>query len=186
MQETDEALYRRFCAERSEDAFRELLLRHRAGLTLFIYGFVGNWEDAEDLMMDAFAETAAGHTVFSGKSSFKTWLFSIGRHLALRLVRRQRLQFTALEEDGGPADPSAPEAELINAERDRQLYEALSRLNPEYRQALYLLYFEDMSREEAGKVMGKTRRQIYNLTERGRTALRNELERMGFNDAQYR
>ena len=184
MQETDENLYRRFLSEHSEDALRTLLQRHREGLVLFLYGYLRNWEDAEDLMLDAFAEAAAGRTIFAGKSSFKTWLFSIGRHLALRELRRRRnpAPLDGETEDDAPS----PEAQLLTAERDRQLYEALDRLNPDYRQVLYLFYFEDMKPEEAAHVMGKSRKQIYNLGERGRKALREELERMDFEDARYR
>lgn len=184
MPESDELLYRRFLADRSEEALKTLLQRHREGLTLFLYGYLRSWEDAEELMMDAFAEAAAGRTIFAGKSSFKTWLFSIGRHLALRELRRRR-QVLSLEEEP-EAIAASSETELLAAERDRQLYEALGRLNPDYRQALYLFYFEGMKPEEAARVMGKTRKQIYNLSERGKKALREELERMGFEYAQYR
>jgi len=50
---------------------------------------------------------------------------------------------------------------------------------------LYLIYFEEMSTEDASQVMGKTRKQIYNLTERGKKALRAELERTGFDYARH-
>ena len=69
MIETDEILYSRFLAERSEDAFRILLERHRESLMLFLLSYVHNMEDAEELMLDAYAEAAAG-AGFSGKSSF--------------------------------------------------------------------------------------------------------------------
>lgn len=59
-------------------------------------------------------------------------------------------------------------------------------LKAEYRQILILLYFEDMSYEEIERIMGKNRKQIYNLAERGRRALREELERKGFDDTKYR
>ena len=71
MIETDELIYRRFLAEHQEDDFRVLLERHREGLVLFLYGYVHSMEDAEDLMLDAFAEAAAG-AHFSGKSTFRT------------------------------------------------------------------------------------------------------------------
>ena len=45
-------------------------------------------EDAEELMMDSFAEVAAGRTLFSGRSSFKTWLFAVARNKARRLTLR--------------------------------------------------------------------------------------------------
>ena len=55
MHRSDEELYRVYLAEGSEDALRELLVRYRESLTLFIYGYVRNMDDAEELMLDAFA-----------------------------------------------------------------------------------------------------------------------------------
>ena len=68
MHETDEQIYSRFLAEGCEDDLRILLERHRDGLILFLFSFVHNMEDAEELMLDAFAEAAAG-AGFSGRSS---------------------------------------------------------------------------------------------------------------------
>ena len=182
MRETDEAIYRRFLAEHREDDFRVLLERHREGLVLFLYGYVHSMEDAEDLMLDAFAEAAAG-AHFSGKSTFKTWLFAIGKKLALTHLRKRRFTFGDKSLPGETAQP--PELDILREERSRQLYQALSRLKEEYRQVLILLYFEEMSHEEAALVMGKNRKQVYNLAERGRKALKDQLERMGFDDAEY-
>ncbi len=185
MQRSDEQVYSRFLAERREEDLELLLRRYRESLTLFLFGIVRNWEDAEELMLDAFAEAAAARTGFSGRSSFKTWLFAIGRHLALRRLRKQHRRTLPLEEQEG-GEASSPEPELMRAERDKLLYEALERLHPDYRQVLYLVYFEGMDTEAVARVMGKRKKQIYNLNERGRKALRDELDRMGFEYAQYR
>ena len=183
MIESDELIYSRFLAEHNEDDFLVLLERHKESLMLFLYSFVHNMEDAEELMLDAYAEAAAG-AGYSGRSSFKTWLFSIGKKMALMRLRKQR--FTAempFEQTDEIAAP--PELNILREERNRQLYKALSQLKQEYRQILILLYFEEMSHEEVGRIMGKNRKQIYNLAVRGRAALREQLERMGFDDAQY-
>ncbi len=183
MDETDETLYNRFLAEHKEDDFRILLERHRESLTLFLYGIVNSMEDAEELMLDAYAEAAAG-AGFSGRSSFKTWLFAIGKKMALARIRRRR--FPVGEMNDGPDETAEPpEMELLRDERDRSLYQALRRLKGEYRHILILLYFEHMDHEEAARVMGKNKKQVYHLAERGRKALREELERMGFDYAQY-
>ena len=76
-----------------EEDLRILLERHREGLTLFLFGFVRNMEDAEELMLDAFAIAASGTSRFSGSSSFKTWLFAIGRNQAMSMLRKNRLRF---------------------------------------------------------------------------------------------
>lgn len=178
-EQTDEALYRAYLKQGDHEALRCLLERHSESLTLFLFGFVRSAEDAEELMLDAFAEVAAGPTVFTGKSSFKTWLFSIGKHLALKQLRRQKRELP----DRELPDPEAaaqPETRLLEEERNRQLYLALERIAPEYREVLQLQYMEDMSPAEIAQVTGRRTRQVYNLIDRGKHALRSELERMGF------
>jgi RNA polymerase sigma-70 factor (ECF subfamily) len=176
---TDEEYYDRFIKYRDEDDLAALLARHRESLMLFIDSYVHDLCDAEELMMDAFAAVAAGRTMFSGRSSFKTWLFSIGKKLALLHIRGKR-QYSPLDENTPGAQTDAPELELLKKERNRELYAALERINEDYRTILILLYFEGMDHEEAGRVMGKNKRQIYHLAERGRKALREELEKAGF------
>lgn len=177
--EADEAVYLRYLDSAADDDLRTLLERYRDPLTLFLYGFLHNMEDAEELMLDAFAVIASGTASFSGKSSFKTWLFAIGRNLAYKKLRRDHFFFVPLDE-ALTADDGVPDAELLKDERSRMLYEAMSRINPEYRQALYLTYFEDMSADEVAAVLKKNRKQVYNLIARGKESLKTGLIEMGF------
>ena len=190
--ETDETIYLRFLSSREEGALKTLLERHRDGLTFFLYGLVHNMEDAEDLMIDAFAEAAARKSWSPQGSSFKTWLFAVGRKKALMHLRKHHrmqvfsLQDNAAERPGIGKETDLPESELLREERNRQLYQAMQSLPPDYRQVLTLLYFEQMSHQEAASVMGKSRKQIYLLANRGRERLGKILKETGFDHAQYR
>lgn len=184
MVETDELVYNRYLTSHNENDIRILLERHKDSLVLFLMGFVHDIDDAEELMLDAFAEVAASRK-FSGKSSFKTWLFSIGKNKALMSLRKKRFIFVSEDELPESASEDRPETDILKNERDRQLYKALDGLNKEYRQILLLLFFEEMTPEEAGRVMGKNRKQIYNLAERGKKALKEELEKMGYENVNY-
>ena len=129
--ESDEQIYSLYLAHRSEGDFRILLERHRESLMLFLYSFVRNMEDAEELTLDAYAEAAAGAD-YAGKSTFKTWLFSIGKNIALMHLRERRFTTEeSLEQADETADP--PELNLLREERNHRLYEALSQLRAEYR-----------------------------------------------------
>ena len=183
MNESDEIVYGRFLRERSEDDLRLLLVRYRESLTLFLFGIVHDMDDAEELMLDTFAVAASGTSRFSGRSSFRTWLFAIGRKRAFSHLRKNRRQAEQLQDRA--YETEEPERSLLTQERDRRLYAALERLNGDYRQVLYLLYFEEMSHEEAARVMGKSAKQVYNLSFRGKQALKETLERMGFDRAEY-
>ena len=79
--------------------------------------------------------------------------------------------------------PTAPRyytSGLLRTEQNRQLYAALGRLKPEYRETLYLIYFEDLSYREAARVLGRTEQQVTNLVYRGRQRLRQLLEQEGY------
>ncbi len=181
---SDEELYDRFLKQHTEDDFRVLFEKHKETLILFLNGFVHNLDDAEELMIDTFAETAAGRTLFARRSSFKTWLFAIGKKLALMHLRKTKRTETVsvdAEEESLPDKEAAlPELELLKEERNRHLYSALNKIHSDYRTVLMLLYFEDMSHEEAAAVMGKNKKQVYHLAERGKKALREIMEKEGF------
>lgn len=180
MHESDETIYYRFLREGENDDMRELMRRHRESLTLFLYGIVHDMEDAEELMLDAFVAAGMGQSIFYGKSSFKTWLFAIGRNQALKhLQKKGRRAVPSEEVTSEVVSEDSPEKELLRQERDRTLYLTMEKLNPDYRQILHLIYFEDMSPEEAGRVMKKNRKQIYNLIQRSREALRQKLVEEG-------
>ena len=76
-----------------------------------------------------------------------------------------------------PADQ--PEAVLIQSETKRELFSALEKIDPQYRQVLYLMFFENLKPEQISKVIKKSVKQTYNLSARGKASLRKELERMG-------
>ncbi len=180
MKETDEQIYSRFIRDRRNDDLKMLLERYRENLTLFIFGIVHDLEDAEELMLDSFAVLVSDDPGFSGKSSFKTWLFAIGRNLALKQLRKKR--FLPLDREGRDdgTQNDTPETDLIKNEQYKQLYLAMEKLNPDYREILHLIYFEDMSMDEAAVIMKKSKKQIYNLSSRSKQALKAELERTGF------
>ena len=57
-------------------------------------------------------------------------------------------------------------------ERNRILHFCMDEMNPDYREVLYLTYFEDMSYAQAAEVTGKTVKQITNMVYRGKESLR--------------
>ena len=60
----------------------------------------------------------------------------------------------------------------------------MGEMNPDYREVLYLTYFEEMSYAQAAEVTGKTVKQITNLVYRGKESLRKLLEREGITNAE--
>ena len=179
---SDEELYRRYLSAKDNNALKALLERHREELVIFLYRILKNMEDAEDIMLDAYAVAASGTTKFSGKSSFKTWLFAIGRNLALKHIRKRHFLFIPLNEEVEVVESNEgrPDLEMLKTEKNQMLYDAMDRINPDYREALHLMYFESMEIDDISEVMGKNKKQVYNLINRGKIALKETLQSMGF------
>ena len=68
----------------------------------------------------------------------------------------------------------------IIEERKITVHRALRKLNTEYRQVLWLLYFDGLSSSEAAIIMKKNARQMKNLVYRAKSALKSELDKEGF------
>lgn len=180
---SDEMAYR--CYLQGEESAAEILVeRYGDALTYYINGYIKDLHDAEDLMIEAFSLLFAKERPIRDEGSFKAYLYKTARNLALRHSKKHRIRFLQLEEL--PFEPPAEElsdTKLLKDERDRHLYEALEQLKAEYREVLYLIYFQNMSYREAATVLGKKEQQITNLVYRGKQSLKKILEQEGYNYA---
>ena len=171
-----EVAYRRYL-DGDDEGLVSIIEDYRDALILFLCGVVGNVDAAEEIAEETFFILAAKRPRYSGKSSFKTWLYAIAKNTACKEIKRH-LNKTELT-DEVPYDASLEEA-VIKGERERALAVALRRISPDYREVLHLVYLEEFSNGEAAKVMKKSKKQIENLLARAKGALRRELQKEGF------
>ncbi len=168
--------YRRYL-DGDDGGFVDIIRDYRDGLTLCLFNCTGSISTAEELMEETFFKLMTRKPRFKGKSSFKTWLYAVGRNLAIDYLRKSAKN-AELPDD--LAEEESVERAYLKEERKLIVHRALGRLNPDYRQVLYLVYFEGITNSDAAVVMKKNKRQIENLLCRARQALRKELEKEGF------
>lgn len=177
---TDETLYRRYLTG-EEQAANILVERYGDALILYINGYLQDFHNAEDLMIEAFSLVFAKERPIDDKGSFKAYLYKTARHLAFRHRHKHRFLFVQLEKlEFELQSDSFVDTQLLQDEKRQQLYAALEKLKTEYREALYLVYFEDMSYQSAAAVMGKSEYAVTNLVHRGKQRLKTILEQEGF------
>ena len=172
--------YRRYL-DGEEEAFDSLVKEYYGPLVLFLTGYVRESALAEDIAMDAFADLIVHRHRYDFRVSFRTYLYMLGRSRALNYLKRSKLlAFSSLEEAMELADPDLiPEDALITKESNRELAEAVQCLKQDQQEAVRLVYWQGFSCEEAARVMGKSRKQVYNLLFRAKNALRTALEEKG-------
>ena len=101
----------------SEDAFARLTAPYRAGLTAHCYRLLGSVHDAEDALQEALLGAWRGLSGFEGRSSLRSWLYTIATNACLRAIERRPRRVLPI--DYGPAttdphgEPGAPVVETV-------------------------------------------------------------------------
>ncbi len=128
-----EELFRRY-QEGDRGAFDDLVALYEHDFMFFLNGVVNDKHEATHLMIEAFAQLALKGGDFSGRSSLKTYLYTIGKNLAFRYVKaRRKERHISIEEiAGGLHDVSGlftiEKSENEKSEAERRIDEAVGRL----------------------------------------------------------
>lgn len=165
--------YRRFL-DGDESAFNEIMEDLFRGLVFFINGYVHDIYTAEDIAIDTFSDLIVHRHRYNFKVSLKTYLYMVGRSRALDYIKHRKIiDFTEYTEALKLSDDSRTLEEMVLAdERKLAVNAAVSKLPEDMRVVIHLIYFEEMSYEEAATVMKKNKKQIDNLLYRAKNRLR--------------
>jgi RNA polymerase sigma factor (sigma-70 family) len=142
----------------------------------------GNPSRAEDVLQIAYLKVVARRVVFSGGSSFKTWWFGVIRLTALEEHRRLRYRESLLgrllaQVTGHPqASPPCPARQMEASERVQELKQALACLPARQAEVLHLVFYQDLTVNEAAAVMKISPGSARQHYERGKARLRTLLQ----------
>ena len=141
----------------------------------------GDHSRAEDVLQNAYLKLAGERATHSGNSSFKTWWFGVIRYTAHEEFRRLRyrqsllgkliLQFSGDSLDTRPS----PSHQIELDERSQQLRDCLSQLPARQAEALHLVFYQDLTLNEASVVMKISLGSVRQHYERGKARLRSLL-----------
>lgn len=173
--------YRRFL-DGDDKGIAEIVEAYKDGLILYLNGYVNNIFIAEELTEETFFRLLIKKPRYSGKSTFKSWLYAIGRNVAIDFIRHDSRHRSTPKEamESEPGEEQSLERSYIKEERKIEVHKALSRLPVDYRTILWLVFFEGFSNTEAASILKKSDRQVRNLLYRAKQSLKSELEEDGF------
>lgn len=174
-----------------EQALASLMQRHATNLQYHIERIVRNHSDAKEVVNETFLRVFQHRLDYNFESKFTTWLYVIGTHLAINLLRwrARHLEFApspedaarCFSDDGEDGDvlvDSAP-TPREQAERDEwtdALEQALAKLPPQLREPLLLVSLDGCSQAEVAARLGCTVKAVETRLYHGRKRLRTELE----------
>lgn len=155
----------------------ELIDTHHALLYRYAYRLSGSAVDAEDLTQQTYLIAHQNLHQLRKASSAKSWLCTILRHAYLRFQRTR----AALVPLGQILEPGQRQSEPDFDEE--ALQQALCELTEDYRSAVILYYFQELSYKEIAEVLDVPLGTVMSRLSRGKAQLKELLERQALQDS---
>jgi RNA polymerase sigma-70 factor, ECF subfamily len=143
-------------------AFGRLVEAYQGPVYNLAYRMLGNSGEAEEAAQEAFIRAFTRLHTYDPSRKFSTWILSITSNYCIDLIRKRRATLLSLEEPLPPhpalmSDRSEnPEAQAVNNEREALVQSLLATLPEDYREAVVLRYWYDLSYEEIAAMTDTT------------------------------
>lgn len=172
----------------NRDFFRNLVDEYKDKVVNTCYGFLHNFEDAEDTAQEVFIEIYLSYEKFKGKSTISTWIYRIAVNKSFDFLRKQNskkrinlfkniLNIDTIEQKDIKSVEEYPLINIEQKERETVLFQALDKIPVNQRIAITLSKLENLSIREIAKIMDTTESAVESLIFRAKTSLKKLLEK---------
>jgi RNA polymerase sigma-70 factor (ECF subfamily) len=178
--QAQEQLWARAAQKGDRAAFMQIVDAYQRPVYNLCYRMLGDAADAEDAAQETFLRAYTKLNTYKHDRKFSSWLLSIASHYCIDLLRRRRYQFISLD-DLPPwrwlptADPQ-PEEVALTREAHHTLDTLLDSLPSDYRAAVILRYWYEMSYDEIAETLNTTVSAIKSRLFRARQMLATAAE----------
>ena len=165
-----------------DSVFDELYQKYHQDVFQFLFYMVRNKEHAEDLVQEVYIRVFKSHQRFEGKSSEKTWLFSIARNVAIDFFRKQKgwkekiLEKFDWSSNQVKDECPIPEEIAIQNEEIKRIYDCLDYCTMDQRSVIILRYLQDLSIAETAQALGWTESKVKTTQHRSLRVLKKQME----------
>jgi RNA polymerase sigma-70 factor (ECF subfamily) len=160
-----------------EKSLEILIRQYLRPIYSFIYRYVGNTSDAEDITQEVFVRMWRNLKKFDQNRSFKTWIFSIAKNASIDFLKKKKaIPFSRFEDEEGRnvfLERLVDKAPLPNeifeqADITKILTSVIDKLSSQYRIVLFLRYNDHFNFREIAEVLGEP---LHTVKSRHRRAL---------------
>jgi len=178
---SDEKLILRF-QEGDINAYNELVKRYKDRLLNFVLRYFNNVEQAEDVVQDTLIKLYTHASYYKNVAKFSTWIFTIAKNNALTELRKNKSKKTdsLWTDDGQVIDINSKEESLDSKVQNEiaidQLNKFLDEIPENFRMAVVLRDFQELSYEEISKILEIPIGTIKSRINRGRIQLAEKMK----------
>lgn len=169
------------CAARQGDreALQKLLEIHWRWLKGLLYSVLGNPDDVDEALQSVCVLLLDKIGTLKDPESFKPWLATVARNLALTQRQRRSRNPAALEEISTARETADPQKnvveEIVRQEKHRQILEAIEMLPEKYREVFVMKYMQDMAYAEISEILNLPVTTVQIRLVRARRMIQNRL-----------
>ncbi|RPH92722.1 MAG: sigma-70 family RNA polymerase sigma factor [Calditrichaeota bacterium] len=180
---SDEELIQRFQNDELP-AYDLIVMRYKDQLLNFAFRFLGNYEEAEDIVQETFLRLFRKRHAYRQIAKFSTWIYTIAGNLAkTELRKRKRRKLISISDMGFDDKEYELEDEMADTERqvnstmtDVIIQKAISELSPRFRQVIILRDIQELSYEEIGSILHIPLGTVKSRVNRARLKLQSKLK----------
>ena len=178
---SEEQLILRF-QEGDINAYNELVKRYKDRLLNFVLRYFNNVEQAEDVVQDTLIKLYTHASYYKNVAKFSTWIFTIAKNNALTELRKNKRKKTdsLWTDDGQVIDINSKEESLDSKVQNEiaidQLNKFLDEIPENFRMAVVLRDFQELSYEEISKILEIPIGTIKSRINRGRIQLAEKMK----------
>jgi RNA polymerase sigma-70 factor (ECF subfamily) len=155
-------------------AFGKLVEKYTGVVYAAVRSVLGNRNDVDDAVQEAFIRIYRGLHTFSGRSSLSTWIWSVARNHALNMRSGERQDVIPLEQTSGLAsDRFDPEKEFARRRAAEDIEWLLSTLDGETRQVIELRYLAGRKYVEISDMLGMPEGTVKTVIHRARIRMKS-------------
>ncbi len=164
------------------NAYNELVERYKERLFNFVLRYFNNKEQAEDVVQDTLIKLYTHASYYKNVAKFSTWIFTIAKNNALTELRKNKRKRTESlwTEDGNPLDINSKEQSLDQKTHNEfainQLNRFLDEIPENFRMAVVLRDFQELSYDEISKILEIPIGTIKSRINRGRIQLAEKMK----------
>ena len=182
---SDEDLIERF-QQGDANAYELIVKRYKNQLLNFVFRFLGNQEEAEDVVQETFLRVFRTRFAYTRVAKFSTWIYTISGNLARTELRRRKRRRLFSISDMGLEDRDYeiaddvlnPEAQANSTLQEEIIQREIGKLSPKFREVIILRDVQELSYEEISKIIRVPIGTVKSRVNRARLRLQNRLKNL--------
>jgi len=170
-----------------ETALEEIIDIHKGPLNRYIFRFVNNRSEADDILSYTFSKAWINRSRYQPRARFQTWLYTIAGNLCRDQLRKQKrhpqnfaarldaFEWDRLSDNAINSSQIDPSKKAVFNEEMVLLQQAVNELPHKLKSAFILFSLEGHSQEEVSRLLGCTPKTIETRVYRAKKRIRSKL-----------